>query len=59
MKKNESERDGRKKMTKALDLIGKFFGMNKPTTHEILAKLVHEVLLHQVNNPTEAVMATF
>ena len=42
LRKNESEREETQKMKKALDAIGKFFGMNKPTMREILAKLVDE-----------------
>ena len=42
LRKNESGREETQKMKKARDVIGKFFGMNKPTTREILAKLVDE-----------------
>lgn len=41
-RKNESGREDRNKMKKALDAIRKFFGMDKATTHEILAKVVDE-----------------
>lgn len=49
MMKNNNGREETKRMGKAMSVIAKFFGLNKPTTNEILIALVQAGKSHRLN----------